>query len=296
VAGLKRLFQIWMRRGWKWWQLPAAVLLGLLALFVCRGAWLDLGLTAWRDEEQSHILLVSVVAAWLVWVRRGRLRRCRPGGGGLGLALVLAGGPLTMWGYHSAIYTFWYGGAVLVLVGAVLAVLGSDLAWAFAPALGVLAFLVPVPGTLRQQIALPLQTITAQVTQQIFDLGGIAVERSGNLLSINGVDVTIVDACNGLRMVFALALVSFAFAFGTPLRGYVRLVVLVLSPLSAVVCNVIRLVPTLWIYGYYNAWAKGFHDVSGWLMLPLAFLLLMGIIRALRWALVPVQVFTLAYD
>ena len=36
--------------------------------------------------------------------------------------------------------------------------------------------------------------------------------------------------------------------------------------------------------------------IAGWLMLPIAFLLLMGIVRLLRWALLPETVFTLAYD
>jgi len=61
--------------------------------------------------------------------------------------------------------------------------------------------------------------------------------------------VTVAEACNGMRMVFALVLVSYAFAFSMPLRNGVRLVVLAASPLAAIVCNVIRLIPTIWLYG-----------------------------------------------
>ena len=32
-----------------------------------------------------------------------------------------------------------------------------------------------------------------------------------------------------------------------------------------------------------------FHDYSGWLMLPIAFLILLGIIKMLRWAMIPVM-------
>jgi exosortase/archaeosortase family protein len=107
--------------------------------------------------------------------------------------------------------------------------------------------------------------------------------------------VAIAEACNGLRMVFALFLVSAAFAFGTPLRTFVRVILILASPISALFCNVVRLVPTVWLYGSDPEFASTFHDVSGWLMLPLAFLVLMGIIRALRWALLPVYRYTLAY-
>jgi exosortase/archaeosortase family protein len=98
-------------------------------------------------------------------------------------------------------------------------------------------------------------------------------------------------------MMFALALAMFAFAFGSPLRTYARILVLAATPITAVACNVVRLVPTVWLYGYYPSDLAGtFHDVSGWVMLVVAFLLLLAIVRLLRWAMVPVTEYTLAYD
>jgi len=40
--------------------------------------------------------------------------------------------------------------------------------------------------------------------------------------------------------------------------------------------------------------ANLFHMYSGWLMLPIAFLLLLGIIKLLRWAMLPVTRYPLA--
>jgi exosortase/archaeosortase family protein len=92
-------------------------------------------------------------------------------------------------------------------------------------------------------------------------------------------------------------LVAYVFAFSTPLKGYVRVLLLVLSPLFAIACNVIRLVPTLWVYGNQPMdTAEAFHDLSGWVMLVVAFLMLTSIIRVLRWAAVPVTPFALARD
>jgi exosortase/archaeosortase family protein len=121
------------------------------------------------------------------------------------------------------------------------------------------------------------------------------VQRHANLLTVNGHEVTIVEACNGMRMVFTLFLACYVFAFVTPLRGYVRAIVLALSPLVAVVANVIRLVPTVWMFGHApKGVAQDFHTASGWFMLVVAFLGLMGIVKLLRWAMVPVAQFTLA--
>lgn len=292
----------------------ALMTLGVLATLP---AWMDILHIALRDEEASHIFLVPLVAAWLVWVRRARLRLCQPRGTFIGPILIAVGWAVSYWGFRHAIQSFWHGGAVMVVVGCLLSVLGSDVLMRFLPAFAVLVFLVPIPGSLRQSIAIPLQNATAQVTQSLFEVLGVPVERSGNLLSIGGTPVTIAEACNGMRMVFALVLVSYAFSFGEPLRNYVRFLILAACPLSAILCNVIRMLPTLWLYGYGDkvvaffgvqpgegrtlndlgrSLADTFHDLSGWVMLLIAFLLLMGIIRLMRWALIPVNRYTLAVD
>jgi exosortase/archaeosortase family protein len=118
----------------------------------------------------------------------------------------------------------------------------------------------------------------------------------GNMLRINHRDVMVEDACNGLRMVFALTLVSYAFAFGVPLRNWIRGLIVLLSPLTALVFNVVRLVPTVWAFGRYSAEvAQTIHDVSAWVMLPVAFVSLLGLMRLLRWAQVPITPYVLAY-
>ncbi len=273
------------------------LLLVAMGLLVNMDVWNDILRIALRDEESSHILLVPFVAAWLVWVRRSRLRLCHGRSSWWGPAVITIGWAISMIGFNHAIQTLWHGGAVLVLVGCLITAAGTDPIFKFLPAFLVLAFLIPVPGMIRQRIAIPLQTTTASVTQWIFEAGGANVGRSGNVLTINGVEVAIAEACNGMRMVFSLALVSFAFTFGLPLRNSVRILVLLACPVIAIAANVMRMVPTVWVYGSFPpAAAKLFHDVSGWLMLPLAFLAMLGVLRVFRWALVPVTRYTLAYQ
>ena len=285
------------RNSWTVWHLLACLGLVAAGVAVTFSAWADMARIAWQDEEASHLFLVPIVALWLIWVRRGRLRYCYPKPTLISPALIAIGWLVSWIGYNHAIQSFWHGGSVLVVIGCFLAVAGRDVLVRFLPAFAVLVFLVPIPGMARQQVSIPLQTATAGVTQFMFDFVGYEIERTGNVLSINGVDVAIAEACNGMRMVFALVLVSFAFALGSPLRNYARLLVLVASPVSAIACNVIRLLPTVWLYGNYpKSFANNFHDMSGWLMLPVAFLFLMAVIRLLRWAMIPMTQYTLAYD
>jgi exosortase len=282
---------------WTRWHPVALLVLMALGIAVTFDAWRDIYQTVTTDEESSHIWLVPVIAGWLVWRRRGRLRRCAPGGLLLGMILIVAGGLLyfagTIFVYQSPVHI----GAVVLLVGCVISVLGKDTFFQLAPAFAVLIFLVPFPGRLRQQIAIPLEGLTARATQTCCEILGMPIERTGAVLQINGVKVAIEEACNGLRMVFSLTLVSYAIAFSSPLKNYIRIGMVAASPLLAVVFNVLRLIPTVWLYGYFPLiTANHFHDMSGWLMPPVAFLALLGIIRLLRWAMVPVTRFTLAYE
>lgn len=287
----------WRRNGWTQWHLAVGAALTAVAVAATWSAWVDIWSIALRDPESSQVFLTPFVALWLVWVRRERLRMCHPRGGLIGPALIAFGWLLSSYGYRTAMQSVWHGGALLIVIGAFLTVAGADVLRRFLPAFVVLVFLVPVPGQIRDMIAHPLQTATATATQVVGQVLGMAIERRGNLLEYNGAEVGVAEACNGLRMVFTLLLVSYAFTFGTPLRGYVRALFLAASPLSAVACNVIRLIPTVWVFGHYSSdFAHTFHEVAGWIMVVVAFLLLMGILRLLQWAMVPVKQYTLAYD
>jgi exosortase len=280
---------------WNTWHGLAAAVMAMLGIAATFPVWDDIGDIAWNDEEYSHILLVPLVAVWMVWVRRMRFRYCRATGTGLGVLMASVGWAVSSYGFHEGHQSLWHGGAVLVVIGCVLSVLGKQALFQFLPAVAVLVFVVPVPGMIRQQIAIPLQTWTAQITEVILEVAGIPVDRSVNWLTVNGKPLEIAEACNGLRMVWPLILMSYAFSFGLPLRNSVRFVLLLASPLSAIFCNVVRILPTVWVYSRYDDdVGLKFHDVSGWLMLPIAFLLLLGIIKMLDWALVPVRRYTLA--
>ena len=239
---------------------------------------------------------MPIVFAWLVWARRQRLRRVVPTGTLIGPALIALGWLFYSVGDLRLYQSMWHLGAILVVVGAFASVAGWQVLRSLLPAFFVLGFLVPVPGFVRGAIALPLQTVTAEVTQKILEVFWIDAVRTGNVLNIEGVDVAIAEACNGLRMVFALVLVSYVFAYTTPLRNPVRVIIVLASPVSAIVCNVIRLVPTVALFGYTSTdFAETFHDISGWIMLPVGFLMLLGIVRLMRWAMIPVYRYSLAY-
>lgn len=265
-------------------------------VYVTSGAWSDIAGIALHDEEHSHILLVPLVAAWLFWVRRERLRKYVPSFTWVGPAVMALGWMLNRIGDYRSIQSFWHFGAILVVVGGFLSVAGGGFLFRMLPVFASLCFMVPIPGRVRQAIALPLQEATAGITQKILETFGVLAEQHGNSIRINNQDVMIAEACNGLRMVFALVMVSYAFAYGTPLRNWLRVLIVVASPVTAIFFNVLRLIPTVWAYGNCSAEvATSIHDAGGWVMLPCAFLSLLGLMRLLRWAQIPITPYILSY-
>src|SRR4051812_28728369 len=136
--------------------------MGALGVWATFEAWHDIYTLASKDEEYSHIFLVPVVALAMLWVRRMRLRHCKPSGAIVGALLVALGWLSFDYGYYHANQALWHLGAVIVVLGCMLSVLGKNVLFRFFPAIAVLIFLVPVPGRMRQRIALPLQTWTAR--------------------------------------------------------------------------------------------------------------------------------------
>jgi exosortase len=277
------------RRSWRFVDGVLVMSLVGLAVAATWPVWQDIYAIATRDEEQSHILLAPLVAAWLMWARRQRLRLTRPRWSLLGPAVIGAGWGLIALGFARAWDVFEHLGALVIVLGAALTVLGPQFFLRFGAAAGALLFLIPVPGRIRLRIAEPLQEVSAQLAQFGLELFAVPVTRAGNVLIINSQEVAVAEACNGMRMVAALALVSYAFVFSVPMRNSVRIGILLVSPIVAIVCNVLRLVPTVLLYGYSNIdVAETFHDLSGWAMLFVALGILWAILSTLRWIEVPI--------
>lgn len=267
----------------------ALVILVFLAIAAGYRAWMDMMTIGWQDPEQSQVLLAIPAFIALLCFRREKFEKVCFASSIYGTLLAALGWGLSWYGYLHAVQAAWHIGALLMAIGAVWTVIGNRAMLAALPAIIALAALVPVPNLLRQDIALPLQRMTATGAEFVLVALGFGVERTGMTLFYEDKPVTIEEACNGMRMVFALLLVSFAFVMSMRLNTFTRIMLLGVSPLLAVLCNIVRVVPTVVIYGKYgDTTGDVFHDVSGWAMIVLAALVLLGLIRLLGWAEVPI--------
>jgi exosortase len=265
-------------------DLLVAAGLALACVLIMLDAWKEILRIGLSNEEVGYVLVAPVMILWIAVKRRGAWRHCRIGGAWLGLVGLLAGWATYWYGYF-ADPVLWRAGAVVALGGAVVAGLGRDVLRRFLPCFVAAVFLIPVSPNGRYRLAVPLQQATAHATQTVCDVVGIEVDRSGSKLTVNGKDVAVAEACNGMRMILTLFMICYVVAFSLRLPMYFRIFILVASPVVAIIANVLRLVPTVWLFGHASpATATGFHDVSGWVMTVLAFLVLMGVFRVFEEA------------
>ena len=244
-----------------------AALLIVASLAAFFHVWLDIITVASRDEEASHAFLVPVVVLWLFWCRRDKLDEVSGRHQIWGVAFFAIAMCLHEAGLHYRVQVLWHLSAIVGLYAGICFSFGLDFFRRFPAALFACLFAIPIPGLVRQQISLPLQFRSAQITEYILTWFNIDVQQFGNVLQVNGTLVTVAEACNGMRMLFAVLLIIFAFCFSLPVHRGWKIVLLVASPLMAMFMNIVRLVVTVALYGTLSAeYAKWFHDVNGWLI------------------------------
>ena len=160
------------------------------------------------------------------------------------------------------------------------------------PAIIFLMFLFPLPPTVNDFIALPLQRIAATGSCFLLQLSGLWAIQEGNVIHLatphGPMPLDVALACNGLRMLMTMAATITATIILIPLPTWKRITLLFSTIPIAMLSNIIRIVATGWCYYVITGptakeWA---HDASGWLMMPLALLLVWLELQLLSW-LVP---------
>jgi len=275
----------------RWLAIGATV----VALAVCYGrAVAGMVNQWWTDEDMGHGFVVPLVIVWIVWKERTRWSKLAIEPSAWGITILIAAALLQLAGSAGAGLFAASLAFLLSIAGAIVCLNGFAWlrAWSFPLILAL--FILPKLAIVYNQATLPMQLLASKMAAGMLTAAGAAVIRDGNILDVGGHRVLVAEACNGLRMVFALIMVGFAFCFAMPLKNYVRAIILLLSPLAAIICNAVRVTSTIWMYGYMPEHAQQFHVYAGWAMLPLAFAMLYGLIKTLQWAMIPVNAYTLA--
>lgn len=219
------------------------------------------------DPDMGHGLFVPFVAGYIAWSRRDRLLAAPRATNWWGLPLVLYGS-LQMWLGTLGAELFLTRTALLItLVGCILLLCDWPVLRLLAFPLFLLAFMIPLPRVIFNQIAFPLQLLASQVAESSLALLGIPVLREGNILELASQRLNVVEACSGIRSLLSLSFLALVYAYFFDTKPWMRAVLLAASVPIAILANAGRVTITGIISEYDAALAQGFfHSVEGWVI------------------------------
>jgi exosortase len=231
-----------------------------------------------REPDYSHGFIVPLVSIWLLWRRRGMMASTDEPvrGRWAGLALLSAGAALRGCAIYLSFFLMEPVGLIVSLAG-VLATVGGwrALRWGW-PAVMFLLFMIPLPGFLANRLSEPLQRVATVGSTYLLQTLGLGAVANGNVIWLSQGKIGVVEACSGLRMLVMFGAVTTAVALSIN-RTNLEKAILVLSSVGiAVAANVFRITLTGMAQELISPrFAHDImHDFAGWLMMPLAVLLL----------------------
>ena len=261
------------------WRRPLALLAGCwLALIALLGAdWTAMADLWWNISTYNHILLVPAIIAWLVWQRIGQLGQLQPVSWWPGL--VLFAGAVLLWllGALSGLAIIRQLGAVALLIGTALTLLGPRVGAALAFPLGYMLMLVPF----GEELVPPMQMVTAAITVALVHASGIPARVDGVFIDTPAGLFKVAEACSGVMFLVAM------FAFGLLVANVCfiawrrRIAFMAFALAVPILANGLRAWGTVFAAQYVGAKrAAGFdHIVYGWIF----FGIVIAAVLALSW-------------
>ena len=243
------------------------------------------------DSAASHVAIIPVLSAVLVFNRRGEIfaeiSSCVSGG----LAIIAAGVVLTAatpWlssltgvGLAPSLAA---GGMIVQLIGAFLLVFGWSAFVSARFALGFLLLAMPIPPVVLDGLTQMLKRGSALAVSALFTLTGTPFHREGFIYALPRLSIEIADACSGIRSSIALGLSALLMGHLTLTSAWSRVVLLLAVLPITVLKNGLRIVSLslLTIYVDPSFLAGRLHNDGGIAFFLLALALLMPVLALLR--------------
>jgi len=260
------------------------VVAGLLALYV--PTYFDLYQTFWKTGRSVQGPVILAWVAWLVW--RNRAALCQP------FHAVSRAPAIAMFAFGLLCYALGRSQSFIqlelfsqlpLLLGLAWLLLGSMGLRALIFPVAFMVFVIPVPGTLLDELLLPLKQLVSAIVDNGLHAVGYPIARNGVVLMIGRYDLLIADACSGLNSMVALTGMGLIYTYVVGRRSRCHNALLLMSVLPvAFAANVIRVIALLLTTYYFgDAAGRAFHSSAAWLEIVLAFAGFFAVDHLLGW-------------
>lgn len=250
----------------------------------------DLLRTRWLSEYYSHIALIPLVSAYMIFRRRREMFRGTASAHPWGIAAIAAGVGLYIAGrflsgeldVRASLTTL---GALLLWCSAYLVLYGKNGSRRAVFPLAFLLFAVPIPALIIEKIIAVLVVGSAYMTRLLLVAFGVPFVQEGPVFRLPGFAIEVAQECSGIRSSLAL-LITTVLAGQIFLKRFWRQALLALAVFPvALFKNAIRIV-TLYLLSYFvdmRIIMGGFlHKSGGFIFFGLGLFVLGSLLWLLR--------------
>jgi exosortase len=195
-------------------------------------------LSVWHN---AHGLIIPFVVAYFIYQELRDKRHLPVGSSALGFAFLLPAMALQALdaGMHTELLSAV--SIVLALPGLALLLIGTARTRAIAFPLAFLAFALPIPLGITENLHLALRHVATAGTSEVVPLMGIPIFVEGTTLHMAQGSLQVADACSGFSTLYAAMAVAFLTAYSTQSPARRAMVLLGAAPI-AVASNILRVI------------------------------------------------------
>ena len=249
----------------------------LTTVFLCYHQTLLLMVKQWSTNPgYSHGFIIPFLSGYLIWRKKDDFSLSAVDPELKGLSVLMVGLFLLVLGKAGAGNFALRCSFLIVLLGLILFLLGTNIAKALLFPISYLFFMIPLPGILHSDLALRLKLLTSTFSTQILSLIGIPAFREGNIIHLNQISLQVIDACSGLRSLISLLALAVLFAHFTQKSIWNRFFLVLSTIPIAIFSNTCRLTVTAILVDHFGPKATEgfFHIFTGIINFAVALTLL----------------------
>jgi exosortase len=243
------------------------------------------------DENASHLILIPVISAWIVFLERDRIFKVPGSDFTVGSILLAAGAALALaafsigsrWSALNQLSTYTFALILVWTAGFAFLFGRQTLERARFPILFLL-LTIPIPDFILDKVIYALQKGSAEIAAVLFDWSGVPVLREGFVFHFARVNIEVARECSGIRSSLALLILAILVSYFYLDAFWKRAVLLIAGLFVMILKNGVRIVTLTLLATYVDpAFLYGkLHREGGVVFFMLGLLLLAPLVWILQ--------------
>lgn len=225
-----------------------------------------------EDGNYSHGFFVPVIVGYILWAKRKELMVTPTKPFWPAAVLVLLSGLLLVAG-QLAVHGFTRHLSLMMMVFSLpLLLFGKEWTRKLLFPIALFAFMFPFPQFMRKGITGPLQLFSSYISVKILSLMNYPIFREGNIIQLPDIELSVAEACSGLRSLVALTFLATIAAYFVLKDNRIRIILILCAVPIAIILNWVRITGTVLLANHWGLeLALGFfHNFSGLIIFGIA--------------------------